>query len=298
MTYWGGIEAGGTKFMGGVCGEDGRVIERQMFPTGVPDTTIPQVVAYFQSLATRYPLSGIGLASFGPLDLNPSSTTFGAITSTPKTAWQNFPIRKELASRLGAGIAVDTDVNAAVLAESIWGAAVGLENAVYLTIGTGIGGGLLVNGRLVHGLLHPEIGHMRIRTREDGVSFRGVCAFHNYCLEGLASGPAIQERWGQPAESLPPDHPAWTLEAEYLAEGIVNLILTVSPQRVILGGGVMQQEQLFPTIRNYVSGLLNGYIQHETILKGMDSYIIPPKLGKDVGLLGAAALAMRQAGAV
>lgn len=298
MTYWGGIEAGGTKFVCGVCSQDGQVLDRLEFSTGEPKPTISQVAAYFGSLGPQYTISGIGLASFGPLDLNPKSPTYGSITSTPKAGWQNFPIKNALEHRLEKEIAVDTDVNGAVLAESIWGAAVGLENAVYLTIGTGIGGGLLINGQLVHGLLHPEMGHIHIRSRGDAEDFRGVCAYHDYCLEGLASGPAIQARWGQPGNTLPPDHPAWDLEAAYLAEGITNIILTVSPQMVILGGGVMQQEHLFPKIREGVTQLLHGYIQHETILNHMDSYMISPKLGQNVGLLGAAALSMRKVGLV
>ncbi|MEJ2759803.1 MAG: ROK family protein [Anaerolineales bacterium] len=250
---------------------------------------------YFTAIEATYPLGGIGLASFGPLDLNPESATYGFITSTTKTAWRNFGIQPALEKRLQRKIPIDTDVNGAVLAESVWGAARGKQNAVYITVGTGIGGGVLVNGELVHGLLHPEIGHMRIRANEEWGDFKGVCIFHDYCLEGLASGPAIQARWGKPAEKLAADHPAWDAEAAILAGGVANLILTISPQVIILGGGVMSQSQLFPLIHARVRQLLNGYIQHPAILEYIEEYIVPPQLGKDAGLLGAAALAMRQA---
>lgn len=293
MDYWGGIEAGGTKFVCGVCDSKGRVLERQTFPTVTPLETIPQVAAYFTATEATYPLSGIGLASFGPVDLNPASATYGFITSTPKPGWRNFGIKPELEKLLERKIPIETDVNAAMLSESIWGAAAGLQDAIYITVGTGIGAGLLVNGALVHGLLHPEIGHMRVRTSEEWGDFKGVCIFHDYCLEGLASGPAIQARWGQPAEELPPDHPAWDEEANILAEGITYLILTVAPQVVILGGGVMSQGQLFPTIQKRVQELLNGYLQHPAILERIEEYIVPPKLGKNAGLMGASALARR-----
>lgn len=292
MSYWGGIEAGGTKFVCGVCDSQGNVADRRSFPTQDPGETIPQVVRYFEEVGENYSLDGIGLASFGPLDLNPNSATYGKLTSTPKAAWQNFGIKPELEKYLNRDIVLDTDVNAAILAESIWGAARGKQNAVYITVGTGIGGGILVNGALVHGLLHPEIGHMRIHTQDD--DYRGICAFHGCCLEGLASGPAILDRWGQPAESLPESHPAWDAEAAILAEGIANLVLIISPEVVILGGGVMSQGQLFPKIRERVGRLLNGYIQHPSILQQMDTYIVPPRLGKNSGLLGAAALAMKR----
>lgn len=293
MTYWGGVEAGGTKFVCGVCDNEGRVLDRRTLSTQSPLETIPQVVDYFTAIGETYPLSGIGLASFGPLDLDPESATYGFITSTPKDGWRNFGIQPALETRLQREIPFDTDVNGAVLAESVWGAARGKQNAVYITVGTGIGGGVLVNGALVHGLLHPEIGHMRVHTNREW-EFTGVCGFHEYCLEGLASGPAIQARWGRPAEDLPEDHPAWEAEAAFLAEGIASLILTISPQIIILGGGVMSQRQLFPLIHQQVKNLLNGYVQHPSILTHIEDYIVPPDLGKDAGLLGAAALAMRQ----
>jgi fructokinase len=290
MSFWGGIEAGGTKFVCGVCSHDGEVLDRISIATRDPDSTVQDVLAYFERMEAVYTLKGIGLASFGPIDLNPDSETYGFITTTPKNGWQFFDIKGTFERELNQPIPLDTDVNAAVLAEKNWGAAVGLNNVVYITVGTGIGGGILVNGSLVHGLLHPEIGHMRIRTNDNGESFKGVCPYHFYCLEGMASGAAMKERWGIMAEDLDRDHPAWELEASYLAEGIANIIYTVSPDLIILGGGVMSQKHLFPLLRRNVTQLLNGYIQKSKIIDKIDAYIVPPKLGNDVGLLGAAAL--------
>lgn len=294
MSFWGGIEAGGTKFVCGVCNESGQVLDRVTIPTRDPASTLEDVFSYFEGVDQKFDLQGIGLASFGPLDLNPSSDTYGYITSTPKVEWQFFDIKAALETSLCQTIPLDTDVNAALLAERFWGASVGYENAVYITVGTGIGGGIMVNGSLVHGLLHPEIGHMRIRLSGEEEAFTGVCPYHDYCLEGLASGPAIQARWGKAAQDFDSDHPVWELEAKILAEGIVNILLTVSPELIILGGGVMAQTHLFPIIRQNVCRLINGYIQKTQIIKTIDSYIVPPKLGDNVGLLGAAALSIEK----
>lgn len=290
MTYWGGIEAGGTKFVVGICDHEGTVLDRKIIRTGKPGETVEKVTAYFHSRSEDYPLNGIGLASFGPLDLDRSSETYGSITSTPKEHWRNFNIKEAFEESLQRSIPFDTDVNAAVLAEHLWGAARGKQNAVYLTVGTGIGGGILANGAVIHGLLHPEIGHMKIRSDDLPGAFSGVCPYHNYCLEGLASGRALQERWGKPGPELEEDHPGWELEARVLARGIVNIILVISPEIVILGGGVMNQDHLFPRIRHYVKEELNGYIQKREIRQHISGYIVPPALGNDVGLLGAAAI--------
>jgi len=291
MLY-GGIEAGGTKFVCGIGNPHGEVIDRVVISTTSPTETIEQVVNYFEDIQLQHALHGLGLASFGPIDLNPKSETYGFITSTPKLRWQYFDIKGELEDALGITIPCDTDVNAAALAEHRWGAAKGIENVVYITVGTGIGGGVMVNGRLIHGLLHPEIGHMRLRGNGDHSEFKGVCPFHDFCLEGLASGPAIKARWGQPAETLPSEHPAWHAEAEYLAEGIANIILMLSPEIIILGGGVMEQKFLFPMIHTHVLRLLNGYIQKRQVLEEIDQYIVPAQLGSHAGLLGAIALAI------
>ncbi len=290
---FGGIEAGGTKF---VCilasgAEDIRAEAR--FPTTFPGETIQLAVDFFrQGQKEHGELSAIGIASFGPLDLDRNSPTYGYITSTPKPGWVNTDFAGMIRRALSLPIGFDTDVNAAALGEWRWGAARGLDTFVYLTIGTGIGGGGMVNGQLMHGLLHPEMGHLCIPHNQATDSFAGICPFHGDCLEGLASGPAIESRWGQRGVTLPLDHPAWKLEAHYLALGVANLIYTLSPQKIILGGGVMQQAHLFPLIRRKVQTLLGGYLQSPAILENIDDYIVLPALGKRAGVLGALALAM------
>ena len=191
----------------------------------------------------------------------------------------------------GLPVAFDTDVNAAALGEARWGAAQGLGTFLYLTIGTGVGGGSMANGRLLHGLVHPEMGHIRVPHDPRADPFAGNCPFHGDCLEGLVSGPALAARWGQRGETLPPNHPAWDLEAHYIALGLATWICTLSPQRIILGGGVMRHTHLFPRIRNQALALLNGYIQAPEILERITDYIVPPALGGDAGVLGAIALA-------
>jgi fructokinase len=226
--------------------------------------------------------------------VDPSSSGFGRITSTPKPGWRDVDLAGTLRTAFPVPIGFDTDVNGAALGEGLWGAGRGLHTFAYLTIGTGIGGGGLIEGRRMHGLLHPEMGHMRI-PRVPGDQFAGTCPFHGDCWEGMASGPAIAARWGQPAASLPPDHPAWELEAEYLALGVMNIICTLSPQRIILGGGVMHQPALFPRIRTKVLELLHGYVQAEALLNRSDEFIVPPGLGDNAGILGALALAREAA---
>jgi fructokinase len=280
MDIYGGVEAGGTKFVCAI-GSGPEDLERTSFPTTMPEETIARAIAFFRD---RAPLRSLGIASFGPVDPNPRSETYGYITSTPKEGWRNTDIAGILGRALGVRVGFDTDVNAAALAESQWGSARGLDDVVYITVGTGIGGGALAGGRLVHGLLHPEMGHMRLPHDLIADPYAGVCPYHGDCLEGLASGPAIEKRWGVPARDLPAGHPAWRLEARYLAAGVVNLVCTLSPRRVIMGGGVMEQEQLFPMIREEVAAMLNGYVAAPEIG--------PPALGKDAGVLGAIALAM------
>ncbi len=281
---FGAIEAGGTKFVCaiGTGPNDVRVLER--FPTTTPEETLGRVIDFFQRHPE--PIAALGVGSFGPVDPNPSSPTYGYITTTPKPGWAHIDVAGTLHRALNVPVAFDTDVNAAALGEHRWGAGRGLHTFVYLTIGTGIGGGIIAGGRRHHGHQHPEIGHLLIpRLPEDDRP--GCCPFHGDCLEGLASGPALQARWGRPAPELPPDHVAWEQEARYLAMGLVNLILTLSPQRLILGGGVMQQMHLFPRIRQYVVHYLNGYVS----LPNPDTFIVPPMLGDRAGVLGALALA-------
>jgi fructokinase len=289
----GGIEGGGTKFvcMIGTGPEDVRAEVR--FPTQAPDVTLGHALAFFEDEQARLgPLAALGIGSFGPVDLHPESPTFGFITSTPKAGWTNVDLAGPFRQKLRIPVAFDTDVNAAALGEWRWGAARGLHTFMYLTVGTGIGGGGLVEGRLLHGLLHPEVGHLRLPRDPALDPFPGACPFHGDCLEGLASGPALLARWGRPAESLPPDHEAWTLQARYLALALVNIICTLSPQRLILGGGAMQAP-LFPLVRRQVKALLNGYIRAPEILDEIDEYVVPPALGARAGALGALALAER-----
>ena len=289
MTLFGGIEAGGTKFVCavGTGPDDVRAITR--FPTTTPAETLAQAIAFFQ--AQPAPIAALGIGSFGPVDLDPASPTYGFITSTPKLAWQQADICGPLRQALGVPVAFDTDVNAAALGEQRWGAAQGADPVLYLTVGTGIGGGVLVGGRPVHGLLHPEIGHIPVRRDPRVDPFPGVCPYHGDCLEGLAAGPALRARWGQGGDTLPADHPAWPLEAEYLALGLAACICVFSPRRIVLGGGVMQQVQLFPLVRMRVQSILNGYLAAPAIQEQIDRYIVPPALGDRAGVLGALALA-------
>lgn len=290
---YGGIEAGGTKF---VCcvgtGPDDLRAETR-FPTTTPEETLGRAVAFFreQHRATGEPLLGLGVACFGPVDLDPVSATYGHVTTTPKPGWAGADVVGFLQDALGVPIGFDTDVNGAAMGEVRWGAGQGLDPFVYLTIGTGIGGGAIVNGAPLHGLVHPEMGHVRVRHDTVRDPFPGVCPFHGDCLEGLASGPALARRWGAPAETLPADHPAWELEAGYLAQLTADLVCTLSPRRIVLGGGVMAGPGVWPTLRRETQRLLAGYISAPAVLERIDDYLVPPGLGERSGRLGALALA-------
>lgn len=291
-SCYGGIEAGGTKFVCAIgTGPDDLRAEIRI-PTTDPDETLGRVIAFFREHAQADPVAAIGIASFGPIDPDPTSPTFGYLTSTPKPGWVDIDLVGSVASALRVPVGFDTDVNGAALAEGRWGSARGLDTFCYLTIGTGIGGGVMVGGQPLHGLLHPEVGHMLLPRRDDD-TFSGACPYHRSCFEGLASGPAIAQRWGTPACELPEDHPAWELEAHYLAVGVANLVCALSPQRVILGGGVMRRRQLFPWVRRNVRELLNGYIQIPAITEDNDTFIVPPGLAERSGVLGAFELAER-----
>lgn len=289
MGDYGAIEAGGTKFVCAV-GSGPEDLEEVRFPTTTPAETIARAIDFFES-RPDVP-EAIGIGSFGPIDPDPSSPTYGFITTTPKPGWAHADLVGPLREALGRPVAFDTDVNAAAVGEHRWGAAQGLDTFVYLTIGTGIGGGGMVGGQMMHGLVHPEMGHFRLPRDPARDPYEGHCPYHGDCLEGLASGPAIAARWGLPAEDLPPDHPAWALQAHYLAQAIATLVCVLSPQRIIMGGGVMGQSFLFPRIREEVQTLLNGYVQTPAILEEIDRYIVPPGLGARAGILGALALAM------
>lgn len=289
----GGIEAGGTKFVCAVGRGPDDYRAEVRFPTTTPDETIARAVAFFKEQAEVEPLEAMGIASFGPVDLNPHSLTYGYITTTPKTGWQEIDLLGRIKAALGLPTAFDTDVNAAALAEYRWSRAAerDVDPLVYMTIGTGIGIGVIANGQPIHGLVHPEGGHILLRHDHTRDPFEGSCPYHGDCFEGLASGPAMQKRWGEAAESLPIHHPAWELEAQYIAEGLENIICIVSPRRIVLGGGVMQQAQLFPMIREKVLTMLNKYVDSDLLLETPEHYIIPASMGNRVGTLGAFALA-------
>jgi fructokinase len=293
MEWFCGVEAGGTKFNCIVANDPKNILEEKRIETTTPDETLPEVVEFFKQIQTKHSIQykSLGLGSFGPIDLNLSSPNYGRITATPKLVWRNADILGFLQKALAIPAAFDTDVTAAALGEGKWGAAVGCDNFVYLTIGTGIGGGVIVDCKPVHGLLHPEIGHIFVPHDMKVDPFPGNCPSHGDCLEGLANGPAIKSRWGTPAESLPLDHPAWEIEARYLAYCLANLVLTISPKRIILGGGVMKVPGLIDLVRKKVIETLNGYIQSDEIIKHIDRYIQLPGLGDRAGVLGCVALA-------
>ncbi len=239
-------------------------------------------------------IKAIGIGSFGPLDLDPSSGLYGMITTTPKPGWQHTALVEPMHSRFQVPVAIDTDVNAAAIGELVWGAGKNFDPLVYITVGTGIGGGVIVDGKPLHGMLHPEIGHLHVPVpRTPGVIVDVCqCPFHNSCMEGIASGAAIAARWGIKAEHLDRKHPAWEEVASVLAAGMVNLILTLSPRRIIMGGGVMHLPGLIELVRSQVVHLLNGYVQHASITQRINEYIVPPGLGDRSGICGALALAI------
>ena len=286
---YGGVEAGGTKFVCGIgTGPDD--LKLGSFPTTSPEATVACVAAFFREHAGT-PIDAVGIASFGPVDLDRASPTYGHITSSPKLDWRHFDLAGAVGRALHVPVGFDTDVNGAALGEGRWGAAQGISDFIYLTVGTGIGGGAVVHGELVHGLVHPEMGHIRVPHDFAKDPFPGGCPYHQDCLEGLATGPAMQTRWGKPAQDLPADHPAWALEAHYLALGLSNWVCTLSPRRIVMGGGVMQQQQLFPMVRRELVRLLNGYIRAAALIDEIDQYVVPPQLGNRAGVLGAIALA-------
>ena len=287
---FGTLEAGGTKMVLSVGNEQNELLEQASIPTEAPEKTIPAMIAWFKERN----VAALGIGTFGPVDLNPASPTYGWITKTPKPGWRDTPLLPPMRDALGVPVRIDTDVNAAALAEWQLGAAKGLNSGLYVTVGTGIGAGIVAEGRLDHGLMHPELGHMLLRQERDEPAPDGFCPYHKGCLEGLASGPAIEKRWGRKGQEIPPEHEAWLLEATYLAQMCMNAVCAFSPEKIILGGGVMQQKHLFPLIRQKTLQLLNGYVQAGEILEHIDTYIVEPGLGTRSGATGALLLA-RQA---
>ncbi|WP_116964729.1 ROK family protein [Fastidiosibacter lacustris] len=291
VRLYAGIEAGGTKFVCGICDDRGEVIEKAQFHTEAPKETLANVIRFFKP----FEFTAMGVGSFGPVCVDKAHPKYGMILNTPKLNWRNFNLYQALSSAFpSCAIKLDTDVNVAALGEQRFGAARGLTDFVYLTIGTGIGGGVLIDGKMLHGLTHPEMGHVLVRkSNKDLEEFNGICPSHKNCLEGMASGPALNMRWQVASCSvLPKDHIAWEIESDYLAQALMNYVLVLSPQKIILGGGVMKQIQLFPLIRQKLKTLLNGYVQHQNLEEYLDDFIVPSELDGDAGLKGACALAI------
>lgn len=282
----GALEAGGTKMVCAIGDETGKIIDRISIPTETPEITMPKLIDFFK----KYELAALGVGTFGPADLNPKSATYGHILATPKLAWKDYDIRGEFERALNIPVGFDTDVNAAVLGEATFGCMQDVDTGIYITIGTGVGVGTMVNRKLLHGMLHPEGGHILLEKNPSD-TYKGKCPFHSNCMEGLAAGPAIEGRYGKKAFDLKDVPEVWELEAEYIAKALVNYILILSPQRIVLGGGVMHQEQLFPLVRKKTVELLNGYMNTKEI-ENIDSYIIPPSLNDNQGVMGCIRLAL------
>lgn len=286
-NLYGSIEAGGTKFVVAIGDEDLNIMKRLSIPTLEPAETIPAVIDFFR----QNPVQSIGLGSFGPVDLKQGSSTYGYITNTPKLAWQMYDIVGALEEALAVPVAFTTDVNAACYGEYIAGSGKALESIVYYTIGTGIGGGAINKGEFIEGFSHPEMGHMLVQRAEED-AFEGVCPFHGSCLEGMASGPAIEKRSGKKGEAIEPDDAVWGMVASYIAQAAYNTTLLLSPEKIILGGGVMKQPQILPKVREQFGKLLNGYVKHPPL----NEYLVLPALGDNSGTIGCLALAVEKAG--
>ena len=291
----GGIEAGGTKTICAVGSAPDDIVALERFDTESPNVTLNKCIAMLNSFGSS--LEAVGIATFGPVDLDPASSSYGFVTNTPKLEWQNVDFMGTIQRALGKPVGIDTDVNGAAVGENVWGAAKGLDTFVYFTIGTGIGGGGLVNGSPIRGLLHPEMGHVSVPHDWEEDPYEGWCIYHGDCWEGLAAGPALEGRWEVKGETLPQDHAAWNLEAKYIAAGIINVLYTISPQLVILSGGVMKNQFLYEMVREEVRRQMNGYLQIPRLLHDLESYIVPPALGDEAGVLGAFALALQAASA-
>ena len=276
----GALEAGGTKMVCAVGKEDGTILEQVSIPTSTPEETMPRILEYFSSKEIK----ALGVAAFGPVDVNPASPSYGCILDTPKIPWRQFDLLGSLKEKIHVPMGLDTDVNGSCLGEMTYGCAKGLDSVIYITIGTGVGVGVCSGGRLVHGMLHPEGGHVLL-TRHPEDPNGGICPYHPNCLEGFASGPSIEARWGKKAVDLKDNSKVWEIESFYIAQALVDYIMILSPQKIILGGGVMHQEQLFPLIRGKVKELIGGYLNTPE-LRNLDQYIVPASLGGDQGIMG------------
>jgi fructokinase len=287
VTVFGGIECGGSKWECAIGTGPDDLRATATIPTASPAETIGRAIGFFER---EGPVDAIGIGAFGPLDRNPASPTWGHVTTTPKPGWAHTNIAAEIRRRLAVPVQFDTDVNAAALGEHRWGAAAGLDTFCYVTVGTGIGGGGMAGGKLLHGLLHPEFGHLRIPHDLEADSFPGSCPYHGDCWEGLASGTALAARWGAPASELDDDE-VWALEARYLALGLIAVISVLSPERIVIGGGVMRRRELLPLVQREVVALLNGYLDSAAVGDEISTYVTPPALDSRAGVLGAIALA-------
>jgi fructokinase len=282
MMMLGAIEAGGTKFVCAIGDETGTIVERIQIPTTVPEETMHQVLEFFK----RYEIEAIGIGSFGPIDVDRASNTYGYITSTPKAGWKDYPIVQTLSDAFQVPVGFNTDVNAAALGEATFGAAQGLDSCLYITVGTGVGAGAVVQGKLLQGLTHPEMGHILVR-RHPNDEYQGKCPYHHDCLEGLAAGPAIEARWGEKGSHLVERTEVWDLEGYYIAQALMQYVLILSPKKIILGGGVMNQKQVFASINKYLEEFINGYVT----LPELTDYIVSPGLGDRAGIIGSLLLA-------
>jgi fructokinase len=294
---FGGVEAGGTKFVCAVGNAHGEILAQTRFPTCEPASTLGLMLDFLRQQQDAFgSYAAIGIGSFGPIELDATSPLYGHIRRTPKSGWSDTDIVGPIAREFSCPVGFDTDVNGAALAEHIWGCARDIEDLVYITVGTGIGGGAIVNGKTISGLMHPEIGHVFPRRHALDANFKGICPFHDDCLEGLASGTAIIARTGFPLDQLVISHPQWEIEADYLGQLCALLVLTISPRRIVIGGGVMGQTRLLPMIREQTCYWLRGYIHRREIMTAVNDYIVAPGLGSRAGVTGALALAMRAAG--
>ena len=279
QKLFGAIEAGGTKMVCAVLDIYGNIAKEITIPTTTPDETVSKILEFF----APFKLSALGIGTFGPVDLDPDSETYGTILNSPKLQWKGFNYMKAFKS-LNIPIGIDTDVNASCMGETTFGASKGLSNVIYITIGTGIGVGVMSEGQLVHGMMHPEGGHILLKKSEDDKG-ECICPYHDSCFEGLASGPSLLKRYGKPGNELINDEKVWELESEYIAQACVNYIMILQPERIIIGGGVMHQDLLFPLIRKKVTEKINKYVQSKE-LSNMDEYIVPCSLNDRQGILG------------
>ncbi len=287
MQLFGALEAGGTKMVCAIGDSDGNILERISIPTLTPEVTVPKMLDFFRNRG----IQAMGIGSFGPIDVHRGSPTYGYITSTPKLAWQNYPIVQTFEQALGVPAAFDTDVNAAALGEATWGCTRDVQTSIYVTVGTGVGVGVIVNGKPHHGMTHPEGGHILLARRSDDPMHGSCCPFHENCLEGLAAGPSLERRWGQKGATLSDRSEVWELEAYYIGQAVCSYIMLLSPERIVLGGGVMGQRRMLPLVRQEVEKQMNGYILSAG-MADLEHYIVGVSLNDNQGVMGAIRLAM------